>query len=545
LAIAFWLFAGLADDTRASDAAYGCIGDCDRDGAVTVDELLRGVRVALALAPQSTCPNGGRGIFIEGLVRSVRNALAGCTTIRDFSAFHTFSYQLDPHAGGFCPDLGRLGSLALTPHADGLMLSATRIAPAAPLSAQCDGHTSDEACYMRRREPCRLLTVEEIQRVRDGFANVTTFGEADAQCLHGVSDPCSRAVFTWDGRSFDDHLHARHHVDWVERRRLGTLLDSLGAGPVVECPPAAPADRHVTIEADIMIQMAWLALPLSLTHELIVHTAGNGPDEADIRLSAVRERLALPPIAVFRLFCACAALREQFEFQADIACRDDATGPVTLRIRRDHNVTPGSPGNRGGLPDDPACGFGPLPPGHVSDPCREGEGITCRSESSLHDGVCNSGVVVDAIEDVVPRGSALLATEVRLGVLNDGGACAAGARRPDGQCPFADYGPDCLPCTNDDAGFVTFAPIRLTTGRAEGLLYDLHNGADPEATVISADQECFGIPCDTVRDGTPFDCDRLGESPDRGVDGVLVGALPLLDLPGTGDAVVMFRVTLR
>ena len=43
----------------ASSPAFGqlCVGDCDDDGQVSISELVRGVRIALGLAPVRTVPH--------------------------------------------------------------------------------------------------------------------------------------------------------------------------------------------------------------------------------------------------------------------------------------------------------------------------------------------------------------------------------------------------------------------------------------------------------------------------------------------------------
>jgi hypothetical protein len=60
----------------------GCVGDCRGDGAVTIDEILALVNVALGNAPPSGCRAGDRDgdgrITIDELLTAVRNALNGC-----------------------------------------------------------------------------------------------------------------------------------------------------------------------------------------------------------------------------------------------------------------------------------------------------------------------------------------------------------------------------------------------------------------------------------------------------------------------------------
>lgn len=59
-----------------------CGGDCNADGTVTVDELVRGVNIGLLVQDVSVCPamdvNGNGEVTVDELVRAVNNALNGC-----------------------------------------------------------------------------------------------------------------------------------------------------------------------------------------------------------------------------------------------------------------------------------------------------------------------------------------------------------------------------------------------------------------------------------------------------------------------------------
>ncbi len=59
-----------------------CIGDCNQDGLVTVDELMRGVNVSLGATPLDTCSafdaNADRQVTVNELVQAVNAALIGC-----------------------------------------------------------------------------------------------------------------------------------------------------------------------------------------------------------------------------------------------------------------------------------------------------------------------------------------------------------------------------------------------------------------------------------------------------------------------------------
>lgn len=60
-----------------------CSGDCDLDGAVTVDELVRGVNIGLGIVPFDDCPqfdrDGSETVSVDEIITAVQNALNGCT----------------------------------------------------------------------------------------------------------------------------------------------------------------------------------------------------------------------------------------------------------------------------------------------------------------------------------------------------------------------------------------------------------------------------------------------------------------------------------
>ena len=62
--------------------AQSCIGDCDGDGVVEINELVLGVGIALGTNALSACPNlnNGQGaVSIDRLVAAVNNALCNCS----------------------------------------------------------------------------------------------------------------------------------------------------------------------------------------------------------------------------------------------------------------------------------------------------------------------------------------------------------------------------------------------------------------------------------------------------------------------------------
>ena len=62
-----------------------CVGDCDRNGRVEVDELVKGVNIALGNLDLSACrqfdTDGNLKVTVEELVRAVNSALNGCLSV--------------------------------------------------------------------------------------------------------------------------------------------------------------------------------------------------------------------------------------------------------------------------------------------------------------------------------------------------------------------------------------------------------------------------------------------------------------------------------
>ena len=66
----------------ASVGSPSCVGDCNGDEEVTVDELISGVNIALGSASVDTClpmdANGDREVTVDELIAAVNNGLLGC-----------------------------------------------------------------------------------------------------------------------------------------------------------------------------------------------------------------------------------------------------------------------------------------------------------------------------------------------------------------------------------------------------------------------------------------------------------------------------------
>ena len=66
----------------ATAAPSACAGDCNRDGTVTVDEILTGVNIALGGMQHDAClsidADGSGSVSVDELLQAINNVLAGC-----------------------------------------------------------------------------------------------------------------------------------------------------------------------------------------------------------------------------------------------------------------------------------------------------------------------------------------------------------------------------------------------------------------------------------------------------------------------------------
>jgi len=72
---------GLVLAGRPVAAQAQCVGDCNHDNMVLVNELIIGVNIDLETLPKSACPefeNAQGNVDIAQLIKGVNNALDGC-----------------------------------------------------------------------------------------------------------------------------------------------------------------------------------------------------------------------------------------------------------------------------------------------------------------------------------------------------------------------------------------------------------------------------------------------------------------------------------
>ncbi len=80
--LAIFIVLGALFTSRLPAAAQQCVGDCNGDGSVTIDELITGVNIVLEILPLSACPavqcNPPAPPTVDCLTQAVNNGLFGC-----------------------------------------------------------------------------------------------------------------------------------------------------------------------------------------------------------------------------------------------------------------------------------------------------------------------------------------------------------------------------------------------------------------------------------------------------------------------------------
>lgn len=83
-----------------------CVGDCNGDGMVRINEIITGLNIALGNAPLSVCPASDcpqplPGIFVNCAVEAVDNALNGCSVAPTRTPIGAITYRLEPYRGSW------------------------------------------------------------------------------------------------------------------------------------------------------------------------------------------------------------------------------------------------------------------------------------------------------------------------------------------------------------------------------------------------------------------------------------------------------------
>ncbi len=366
--------------------------------------------------------------------------------------------------------------------------------------------------------------VANVFRLDDGFTGVPLCGNG---ALDVAGEECD------DGNNFGGDGCAANCT--TEDARIG-IFDPTRTLAVVQTE-AIPISLNLNGQQTFRTGHPRTAATALATGDVV------GAGEIPVAMRA--SELLIPPIKVTGLVCACVrgvpveTFGPGISASGSIGCGNQGLTDIDTRTIQDHNTTPGSPGNVTiGVPNDPECDdVAAAPGGGVSAACLEGADADCSAQSNVHPGVCQSPRVTIFSGGTAPRGSALVITSTSLAFLSDAGACDTHMPMRNGQCLYPDYGPDCVPCTDDDLGMGIAAINPTTTGVAEAAVFDANNGTNGGGSVIDKDRSCFGTPCISTASGALFDCDQLSPGTTGGLSGgALALCFPSLDAAQIGDS---------
>jgi hypothetical protein len=361
--------------------------------------------------------------------------------------------------------------------------------------------------------------------------------------------------------------------------------DSCSANCTLESVRTANYDENTRA----LVQALALGVPVPLAGSQTIQTGAPRDDETvdingdvtfvagDLPMVTKAPDIRIEPAQVLGLVCACVRGIEVPAFGAGNA----ATGVIScggtlddidVMITQDHHTDPlddFQPLAECSHDPDPECdNENEIVTGVVSRSCREQQDPDCSDPATnRHAGVCNSPRDV-TYSGSGPAGSAIIFNNTAIGLLSDRGECNMGVAGMD-PCPFADYGPDCIPCTDDDADFGVPENNPTTTGTTTSIVYNASNRAnaviiqssntpctsndDCTVEVCGASESCLensdgdmvcGVrcggsgPCQTSQTGSPFDCEELAANPSGGLSGgAFAVTFPSIDAATIGDNV--------
>jgi cysteine-rich repeat protein len=219
------------------------------------------------------------------------------------------------------------------------------------------------------------------------------------------------------------------------------------------------------------------------------------------------EGMRVDPIPLVGISCNCAMALSNREFGPDLAgkgllgCNDSGLSELDYVWTADHDISA----------QDPTCATGFREPGDPIHP---------------HTGACND-VGEAAYSAGGARDSMTMFMHMRINLAPDAGRCVK-------DCSVPDFGPDCLPCTDDDEPTLVIidTPMVLTTGTGVGQVLNA-NYYPPPVTIEGK-----------IVTGKPLDCSSLDatlaadpNAPAWNMEGsATASGIGLIDTPQLGDA---------
>lgn len=237
------LAASSASPIATAGAAPDRCADANGDGAVTLSDGVQALRTAVGL--RSTCNDfrcdvdGSGAITISDGIGILRRAADlpstgtyECpvpTQVQHLSGFARF--QLTRRNGlGFCPDPGSVLDVRMERQPDGsylLQLTVAEERTAGDPACVYPFESSAGRCIAASVRPDRVLTADELKRVRKAFGTLQIFEAPLSLCEIRAFDPCVVNVLEWDELGVTDHECDAPRIERALVASLTTMLDGL------------------------------------------------------------------------------------------------------------------------------------------------------------------------------------------------------------------------------------------------------------------------------------------------------------------------------
>lgn len=458
----------LSSPARSQD----CVGDCNEDGAVPINELILLVNIAGGTTPLASCTPGvidvdGNGSAdINELVLGVVSSISMCGT----KPLPTFT-----PTPSITPTTVAANTSTPTP--------SPTVDAGEPLCGNGgepeEGEDCDDGNNLGGDDCAANCTFETLRK--SNFIPSQSISFVQSTALQIRLQLRGQQVFT-TGRQRDE----------VVFNASGTAIFQPGEIPVVVKVTGDPT-KDVVFEP-VRVQGIVCAC---VTQVPVPGLFGPANCSQTTTIECTRDR-----------DCPSDEKCQGISAVGKISCGAQGLTDIDYRLVQDHNTVPGNPNNgasSGSLrqePNDPECNDSfRFPSGVESNACLEGTGELCSENRYIHHpptaspAVCNSPRVVEFFGGQQPIGSALINNNTAIGLLSDSGFCdLTQPKNPDGSCRYPDYGPDCIPCTRDDVDLGLAENLPTTTGFASSALFDATNraGSNPGSTIdrTEAGQAC-------------------------------------------------------
>lgn len=506
-----------------------CTGDCNGDDTVNLNELVVSTNIGLGTLPISSCEAAdpdGDGVGPNDLVSAVLNSFTMCGELPAPTATPTPSVT---------PTTAQQATATSTP-----------TSPTVPPS--CGNGVLDAGEMCDDRGVCTSVGEVLICSANDQCPTGQTCSQDGFCVCSGTNTGCpSGQECSADGFCFQP-CTGPDQCPSGECRPVGgdgcaanCTEETRRPGTFIPCESVEPCSAATDLDcAGSCVQSSAIPVPVTLNGSTALVTGEMRDDEVlgpegqvitrpgEVPVVIKYSDTRFDPTSVFNTICACVKPVPNPLFgpgnsgSGVVGCAEQGLSDINFLVEQDHNTTPGSPGNGGGLPDDPECDDVISTQGVDSEACLEQEDAACSEPRFVHPGVCNSPRKITFSGGRAPRGSILIFNSTAITQLSDGGACST--EPPTGACPFPDYGPDCIACTRDDTVEIVVNVTPTTSGRAATAILDFNNTA---GNVLDENTICNGPPCKTTQVGQPVDCDVLEGNDSLG--GVLATAFPGID----------------